>query len=70
METLQNCLRSQLSSREHANLGEDVDQTTCLTEEETGLGVGDGEGHAPMGLNPGLLAPCLDAFLALSGMSG
>ena len=45
METLQNCLRSQLSSREHANLGEDVDQTTCLTEEETeawGWGMGKG----------------------------
>lgn len=35
VETLQNCLRSQLSSREQANLGDDVDQITCLTEEET-----------------------------------
>lgn len=71
VETLQNCLRSQLSSREQANLGDDVDQITCLTKEETEAWVwgwgGGGEGHAPMHLNPGLLAPCLDAFLALSG---
>lgn len=68
VETLQNCLRSQLSSRKQANLGEDVDQITCLTEEETEAWAwGGGEGHAPTHLNPGLLAPGLDAFLALSG---
>lgn len=69
VETLRNC-GSQLSSREHANLGEGVDQTTCLTEEETEAWVWGRGGHASLGLDPGLLAPCLDTFLAPSGMSG